>query len=58
MIRIDPADGAIEIVGKINQPGEIAFIGRDLYLSGGDRYLGQKSLYLRRIRNIVPARKD
>ena len=58
LIRIDPDDGAIEVVGKINQTGEMAFSGRDLYLSGGDRYLDQKSIYLRRIRNVVPVRPD
>lgn len=54
MIRINPEDGAIDVVGKIAHPGEIAFSGRDIILSGGDRYLLETNMNLRRIRNIVP----
>jgi len=53
LIRIDPADGGIRIVGRLDQPGMMAFSGRDLVLSGGDRYLAGKATYLRRIRSIV-----
>lgn len=55
LIRIDPKDGAIDVVGRLDRPGEIAFSGRDLILSGGCTYLPEENVWLRRIRNILPA---
>ena len=46
LVRIDPQDVSVHIVGKINPVGHPTFVGRDLYLSGPEQ--------LRRIRNIVP----
>jgi len=54
LVRIDPRDGAIEVVGRIDQGGEIAFSDRDLYLSGGGKYLTGRNIHLRRISNVVP----
>jgi hypothetical protein len=47
LIRIDPKDATVHVVGKIDQVGYPTFVGRDLYLSGPEQ--------LRRIRNIVAA---
>ena len=47
LVRIDPKDGRVHIVGKIEHPGRPTFVGNDLYLSGAEQ--------LRRIRNIVSA---
>jgi len=49
LVRINPDDVRIEVVGDIGGGGEgdLAFVGRDLYLSG--------SQPIRRIRNIVRA---
>ena len=46
MVRIDPADASVHVVGRIDPLGHMTFVGRDLYLSGPEQ--------LRRIRNIVP----
>jgi len=54
LIRIDPVDGTVHVVGKLTHTGEMAFVGRDLYLAGGDKYLVQHNSNLRRIRGIVP----
>jgi len=54
LARIDPASGRIEVIGKIERCGEMAFQGKDLYLSGGSKYYADGNEYLRRIRNIVP----
>lgn len=56
LVRVDPRDGQIEVVGKLDQPGELIFVGRDLYLSGGDRYLDGRNQWLRRVRGLVPER--
>ena len=47
LVRIDPRDATVHVVGKINPVGLPTFIGKDLYLSGSEQ--------LRRIRNIVPS---
>ncbi len=47
LIRIDPTDTAIEVLGKV-PGGRLAFSGGDLYLSGSNR--------LRRVRGLAPAR--
>jgi len=48
LVRIDPADAAVHVVGKVDPVGWPTFVGRDLYLSGNEQ--------LRRIRNLVPVR--
>ena len=53
LVRIDPADGAIEVVGRVGPAGRMAFSGGDLYLSGGSKYHTSGADSLRRIRNIV-----
>jgi hypothetical protein len=45
LVRIDPKDATIHVVGKIDPPGWPTFVGRDIYLSGTEQ--------LRRIRNAV-----
>jgi hypothetical protein len=47
LVRIDPRDVRVHVVGKIKQPGWPTFVGNDVYFSGSEQ--------LRRIRNIVPA---
>jgi hypothetical protein len=46
MVRIDPKDAKVHVVGKVDPVGWPTFVGRDLYLSGPEQ--------LRRIRNLVP----
>jgi hypothetical protein len=47
LIRIDPRDTRIHVVGKIDPVGLPTFVGNDLYFSGSE--------HLRRIRNLTPA---
>ncbi len=47
LVRIDPTNAKVQVVGKIRPPGHPTFVNRDLYLSGHEQ--------LRRIRDIVPA---
>jgi hypothetical protein len=47
LVRIDPQDARVHVVGKINPLGHPTFVGRDIYLSGPEQ--------LRRIRNVVPS---
>lgn len=54
LARIDPKDGTVHVVGKVPNTGEMAFIGRDLYLSGGPKYLDGYNTHLRRLKDIVP----
>lgn len=49
LVRIDPKDGAIDVVGKLDRGGEMAFVGTELYLTGGCKYLTDKNVYLRRV---------
>ena len=35
LVRIQPADGQLAVVGKVDRGGQIAFLGQDLYLTGG-----------------------
>ncbi len=44
LVTINPADGAIKVLGKVHGNGHLAFSGRDVYLSGG--------VNLRRIKGI------
>ncbi|MGE5610753.1 MAG: hypothetical protein ACM359_15995 [Bacillota bacterium] len=46
LVRIDPKDASVQVVGKIDPVGWPTWVGRDLYLAGPEQ--------LRRIRNIVP----
>ena len=45
LVRIDPKDARVHVVGRIDSVGYPTFVGRDIYLSGPEQ--------LRRIRNIV-----
>lgn len=47
LVRIDPQNATVHVVGKIDPVGHPTFIGSDMYLSGPEQ--------LRRIHNIVPA---
>jgi hypothetical protein len=46
LVRVDPKEARVHIVGKIDPVGWPTFVGRDVYFSGPER--------LRRIRNLVP----
>jgi hypothetical protein len=46
LVRIDPKDASVHVVGQIAPVGYLTFVGNDVYLSGCEQ--------LRRIRNIVP----
>ena len=50
LVRIDPKDASVHVVGKVDPVGWPTFVGRDVYLSGSEQ--------LRRIRNVVPARQN
>ena len=50
LVRIHPENAKVEVVGKPDVSGAIAFRGNDLYLSGGEE--------LRRCAGIVPERKQ
>jgi hypothetical protein len=45
LVRIDPKDASVHVVGKIEPPGYPTFVGNDLYLSGSEQ--------LRRLRGIA-----
>jgi hypothetical protein len=45
LVRIDPESGKVYSLGQLD-PGDLAFVGRDLYLGG--------TYNLRRLRDIVP----
>ncbi len=44
LVRIDPKDASVHVVGRIDPVGHLTFVGKDVYLSGPEQ--------LRRIRNI------
>jgi hypothetical protein len=48
LMRIDPEDGFVELLGYVGAPGDFAFIGKDLYIGGLP--------VLRRIRNVTALR--
>jgi hypothetical protein len=48
LVRINPKDARVEVVGRLDPAGWPTFVGNDLYLSGPEQ--------LRRIRNITRAR--
>lgn len=54
LVRINPEDGAITMVGKVGRVGRMAFQGKDLYLTGGSKYHTTDAGFLRRIKRIVP----
>lgn len=45
LVRIDPRDARIHVVGKVDPVGHPTFVGNDLYFSGSEQ--------LRRIRNVA-----
>ena len=45
LVRIDPKDATVHVVGKVDPVGWPTFVGRDLYLSGFEQ--------LRRVRNLA-----
>ena len=47
LVRIDPEDASVHVVGRIQPLGMPIFVGNDVYFSGPEQ--------LRRIRNIVPS---
>ena len=47
LVRIDPKDASVQVVGRIDVPGRPTFVGNDIYLAGTE--------HLRRIRSIAPA---
>ncbi len=47
LVRIDPKDVSVHVVGKVSPVGYPTFVGKDIYLSGSEQ--------LRRIRNVAPA---
>ena len=48
LVRIDPETTMIEVVGYIGAPGDMVFVGNDLYMSGTDA--------VRRIRGVALSR--
>jgi hypothetical protein len=48
LVRIDPADATVHVVGRLERPGRPTFVGDDVYLSGTEA--------LRRIRGIARTR--
>jgi len=46
LVRIDPKDARVHVLGKVSPLGKMAFVGKDLYLTGTEQ--------LRRLKNIVP----
>jgi hypothetical protein len=47
LVRVDPKDASVHVIGKIDPVGWPTFVGRDLYLAGHEQ--------LRRIRNLAAA---
>jgi hypothetical protein len=47
LVRINPKNASVHVVGTVNPVGWPTFVGRHVYLSGSEQ--------LRRIRNIAPA---
>jgi hypothetical protein len=45
LVRIDPKDASVHVVGKTNHPGKPTFVGNDVYFG---------TQQLRRIRNVAP----
>lgn len=50
LIRINPENLQVSVIGKINPPGYLTFVGDDLYFSGSEK--------LRRIKKITSAVKN
>jgi len=49
LVRIDPRDARVHVVGRIVPQGKFVFVGKDLYLAGAEE--------LRHIANIVPGQQ-
>jgi hypothetical protein len=45
LVRIDPADGSVEVLGRLKSGGPLAFSGNDLYLGGSEE--------LRRVKGVL-----
>jgi hypothetical protein len=45
LVRIDPEDARIHVVGKVDPVGQPTFVGNDLYFSGSEQ--------VRRLRNVA-----
>lgn len=45
LVRIDPSNGHVEIIGRLLPPGRMEFLGRDLYITG--------TTQIRRLKNIA-----
>ena len=45
LVRVDPRDATVHVVGRLEEVGHLTFVGNDLYLSGPPQ--------LRRIRNVA-----
>lgn len=54
LVRVSPEDGAISVVGKVGRVGRMAFLGKDLYLTGGSKYHNADAECLRRISKVAP----
>lgn len=50
LVKIDPADGSVDVVGKLRHGGRLAFSGNDIYLSGYPQ--------MRRIKHILPGKQQ
>lgn len=55
LVRINPANGDIQVVGVVGMVGKMAFLGKDLYLGGGSKYHleGSGAEFLRRVKNVL-----
>lgn len=55
LVRINPANGEIHVVGIVGTAGKMAFLNKDVYLTGGSKYHleGSGSEYLRRVKNVL-----
>ncbi|MCA1686073.1 MAG: hypothetical protein LC745_08830, partial [Planctomycetia bacterium] len=49
LVRIDPDDARVQVVGKVDPVGHPTFVGDDIYPSGHEQ--------LRRSRDVVPRRE-
>jgi hypothetical protein len=48
LVRIDPKDASVHVVGRINPVGHLTFVGNAVYLSGSEQ--------LRRLHNAAGTR--
>ena len=45
LVRIAPQDARVEVIGKLDKPGKMCFVGNDLYLAGTEQ--------MRRLKDIT-----